>query len=301
MSKPLIVICGPTATGKSKLAIMLAQEIGAEIINADSMQLYRGMDIGTAKVTEAERLGIPHHLLDILEVGEDSSVASYQELARAKIAEIHNREKPVIIVGGTGLYIKAVIDDLDFPETDPVIRAELELDARLLGNAALFARLQELDPVAALAIDSANSRRVIRALEVIATTGRPYSANLPEDRSSLYPEALHFGLTLSRDELAPRISARVSQMWENGFVDEVKRLLENGLLQGSTAKKAIGYSQIISFLNGETDEDFARESTVIATRQYVRRQETWFKRDARIQWLGADEPHLESLLKKINS
>lgn len=301
MPAPLIVICGPTATGKSVLAIKLALEIGAEIINADSMQLYRGMDIGTAKVTEAERLGIPHHLLDILEVSEDSSVAAYQELARAKIAEIHNRAKPAIIVGGTGLYIKAVIDDLDFPETDPVIRAELELDARLLGNAALFARLQELDPVAALAIDSANSRRVIRALEVIATTGRPYSANLPEDRSSLYPEALHLGLTLSRDELAPRISARVNQMWENGFVDEVKRLLDNGLLQGGTAKKAIGYSQIISFLNDETDEDFARESTVIATRQYVRRQETWFKRDARIQWLGTDEPHLESLLKKINS
>ena len=301
MSQPLLIICGATATGKSSLAINVALEIGAEIINADSMQLYRGMDVGTAKVTVVERKGVPHHLLDILDVSQSASVATYQELARNKISEIWARGNPAIIVGGTGLYIKSIIDEMDFPDTDPAIRARLEADAELLGAAAIFTRLQEKDPEAAATIDSANTRRVIRALEVIEATGKPYSANLPEDVSARYPEAIHIGLEVSRDSLAPRIQSRVDHMWDQGFVSEVEELIKQGLLEGSTAQKAIGYSQIIALLNGEIDESAARESTVTATRQYVRRQETWFKRDTRIHWLGEDQPHLQKVLERINS
>jgi tRNA dimethylallyltransferase len=301
MSQPLIIICGATATGKSSLAINLALEIGGEIINADSMQLYRGMNIGTAKVSLEERRGVPHHLLDILDVSQSASVASYQELARSKISEIWNTGKPAIVVGGTGLYIKSIIDEMDFPDTDPAIRARLEADAEQFGAASMFLRLQESDPEAAAAIDSANMRRVIRALEVIEATGKPYSANLPEDVSARYPEAIHIGLEVSRDSLAPRIQARVDHMWEQGFVSEVENLIKQGLLEGATAQKAIGYSQIIALLNGEIDQSSARESTVTATRQYVRRQETWFKRDRRITWLGEDQPHLQKVLERINS
>lgn len=301
MSLPLIIICGATATGKSSLAINVALEIGAEIINADSMQLYRGMDIGTAKVTVDERQGVAHHLLDILDVSQAASVAAYQGLARKMISEIWSRGNPVIIVGGTGLYIKSIIDEMDFPDTDPAIRARLEADAELLGAAAIFARLQEQDPEAATTIDSANTRRVIRALEVIEATGKPYSANLPDDVSARYPEAIHIGLEVSRESLAPRIQARVDHMWESGFVAEVKKLIKQGLLDGATAQKAIGYSQIISLLKGEINDSSARESTVTATRQYVRRQETWFKRDTRINWLSEDQPHLQKVLERINS
>ena len=301
MSAPLIIICGATATGKSSLAIKVALEIGAEIINADSMQLYRGMDIGTAKVSLEERQGVPHHLLDILDVSQTASVATYQEMARLKISEIWGRGNPAIIVGGTGLYIKSIIDEMNFPDTDPAIRARLESDAESLGAAALFARLKEVDPEAAATIDSANTRRVIRALEVIEATGKPYSANLPEDVSNRYPDAIHIGLEVSREVLAPRIQSRVDKMWELGFVSEVKKLLGQGLLKGATAQKAIGYSQIISLLNGEIAEAEARESTVTATRQYVRRQETWFKRDSRITWLTEDQPHLQKVLERINS
>lgn len=301
MSQPLIIICGATATGKSSLAINLALEIGAEIINADSMQLYRGMNIGTAKVSLEERKGILHHLLDILDVSQSASVASYQELARNKISEIWQKGKPAIVVGGTGLYIKSIIDEMDFPDTDPAIRARLEADAEQFGAASIFLRLQELDPEAAASIDSANMRRVIRALEVIEATGKPFSANLPEDVSARYPEAIHIGLEVSRESLATRIQARVDQMWEQGFVSEVENLIKQGLLEGATAQKAIGYSQIIALLKGEIDESSARESTVTATRQYVRRQETWFKRDARIDWLGEDQPHLQKVLERINS
>ena len=301
MPLPLIIICGATATGKSALAIDTALEIGAEIINADSMQLYRGMDIGTAKVSMQERRGVPHHLLDILDVRQTASVASYQDLAREKISEIWSRGNPAIVVGGTGLYIKSIIDEMDFPETDPQIRAKLEDEAESFGSAALYERLQELDPEAAASIDSANTRRVIRALEVIEATGNPYSANLPSDVSTRYPDAIHIGLEVSRESLASRIENRVATMWEKGFVAEVEKLLSMGLLEGATAKKAIGYSQIIALLQGEIDDKSARELTTTATRQYVRRQETWFKRDSRITWLGQDQPHLQIVLERINS
>ena len=301
MSAPLIIICGATATGKSDLALDLAHSIGGEIINADSMQLYRGMDIGTAKLTVEERRGIPHHLLDILDVTQGASVADYQVRARAAVDEIRARGKAAIIVGGTGLYIKSIIDEMNFPETDPVIRSRLESEADLLGIAALYSRLQNLDPDAAAAIEPANARRIIRALEVIESTGEPYSANLPSDTSLLYPDAHHFGLAMERSALAPRIDRRVDLMWERGLVDEVERLVAQGLLEGATAQRAIGYAQVIAMRNGEINDAQARESTKVATRQYVRRQETWFKRDSRIQWIDSQEPALETIRQAINS
>ena len=300
MSK-VIVICGATATGKSDIAIEVAQELGAEIINADSMQLYRGMDIGTAKLTVEERKGIPHHLLDVLDVSEDSTVAWYQEQARAAITEIHGRGKDAVIVGGTGLYIKAILDDLNFPDTDPEVRAKLEAELAEFGAAALFTRLEELDPAAALAIDRANTRRVIRALEVIEITGMPFTANLPREDSSRYPDALQFGLVMDREHLRERIDQRVNRMWDAGFVDEVDRLIIQGIGNGSTAQRALGYAQIIAMRSGTMTEEEAKEDTKRASRQYARRQETWFSRDARIQWVAQHQPRLETILQKINS
>jgi len=297
----LIVICGATATGKSELAIELAQTISAEIINADSMQLYRGMDIGTAKLSKSEQSGIPHHLLDVLEVTQDSTVAWYQDLARQMITEIHSRNKSVVIVGGTGLYIKAILDDLNFPDTDPQIRARLTTESEELGADVLFQRLEELDPAAAIAIDRQNIRRVIRALEVIEITGQPFTANLPREDSSAYTNALQFGLVMDREKLTERIDLRVDLMFEKGLVAEVDSLIAAGIERGTTARRALGYAQLISAHNGEITEELAREETKRATRQYARRQETWFSRDARIQWVSAAQRRLETVLQKINS
>lgn len=297
----VVVICGATATGKSDIAIEVAKSIGAEIINADSMQLYKGMDIGTAKLSVDERAGIPHHLLDILSVREDSTVAWYQELARKMISEIHGRNNHAVIVGGTGLYIKAILDDLNFPDTDPGIRARLESEALEFGTDSLFARLQVEDPAAALAIDRANTRRVIRALEVIEITGKPFTANLPREDSSRYPDALQFGLVMEREHLRERIDLRVDQMWDKGFVSEVDLLIEDGILDGATAQRAIGYSSLIAMRAGTMSEADAKEETKRATRQYARRQETWFSRDARITWVAPHQPRLETILQKINS
>ena len=296
-----IVICGATATGKSDLAVSLAQEIGAEIINADSMQIYKGMDIGTAKLAPADRGGIEHHMLDILAVTQDSTVAWYQELARQSVTEIHSRRKHAIIVGGTGLYIKSILDDLNFPDTDAAIRQKLTEEAKEFGIVQLFQRLEQLDPAAAAAIDQQNERRVIRALEVIEITGKPFTANLPREDSSLYPNALQFGLVMDRAELAARVEARVDRMWEAGFVAEVDRLIDEGITKATTARRALGYAQIITMRNGDISEDLAIEETKRATRQYVRRQETWFSRDARIKWISPTQPRLETVLKKINS
>ena len=296
----LIVICGATATGKSDLAVELAQKIDAEIINADSMQLYRGMDIGTAKITIDERKGVPHHLMDLLEVTEDANVAWYQDKARAAITDIHARGKNAIVVGGTGLYIKAILDELNFPDTDPVVRAELELEFATKGIAPLFERLEKLDPAAALAIDRANSRRVIRALEVIKITGKPFTANLPREESSRYPYAKQFGLVMDRDALSERISARVDLMWEKGLVQEAEKLVTAGILKGTTAQRALGYAQVIAQIEGRVTEEEAREETKRATRQYARRQETWFSRDERITWISPVQNALERILESIN-
>ena len=297
----VIVICGATATGKSDIAVEVASQLEAEIINADSMQLYRGMDIGTAKLTAEERRGIPHHLLDVLSVKEDSTVAWYQEQARSLIAEIHSRKKDVLIVGGTGLYIKAILDDLNFPDTDPQVRARLESEVEEFGSQSLFERLQELDPAAALAIDRANTRRIVRALEVIEITGKPFTANLPREDSSRYPDALQFGLVMDREHLRDRIDARVERMWSAGFVDEVDALIADGILLGSTAQRALGYSALIAMRAGLMSEAEAKEETKRSTRQYARRQETWFSRDARIQWVAPHQPRLETIMQKINS
>jgi tRNA dimethylallyltransferase len=296
-----VVICGATATGKSDLAVSLAKEIGAEIINADSMQLYRGMDIGTAKLSLDEREGIEHHLLDVLDVTEDATVAWYQDKARAAIAEIHSRGKSAVIVGGTGLYIKAILDDLNFPDTDPAVREKLNAEAEEFGVAQLFERLRLLDPAAAAAIDIQNVRRVIRALEVIEITGQPFTANLPREDSSLYPDALQFGLVMDRDKLTERIDRRVDLMWEKGLVAEVDALLVAGINQATTARRALGYAQVIAMRAGEISEDQAKEETKRATRQYARRQETWFSRDARIKWISPIQPRLETVIEKINS
>jgi tRNA dimethylallyltransferase len=296
----LIVICGATATGKSDLAVTLAHEIDAEIINADSMQIYKGMDIGTAKITMEERKGVTHHLMDLLDVTQDANVAWYQESARAAISEIHGRGKNVIIVGGTGLYVKAILDELNFPDTDPVVRAALELEFATQGIGPLFERLEKLDPAAALAIDKANSRRVIRALEVIKITGKPFTANLPREESSRYPHAQQFGLVMDRDLLSERISNRVDRMWEQGLVAEVEKLMVAGITKGVTAQRALGYAQVIAQIEGKVTEEEAKEETKRATRQYARRQETWFSRDERITWISPSQNALQRILESIN-
>lgn len=296
----LIVICGATATGKSDLAVHLAQEIDAEIINADSMQLYKGMDIGTAKITVQERKNVPHHLLDLLEVTQDANVAWFQEKARAAITDIHGRGKNAIVVGGTGLYIKAILDELNFPDTDPVVRAELELEYATKGIGPLFERLEKLDPAAAVAIDKANSRRVIRALEVIKITGKPFTANLPREESSRYPYAQQFGLVMDRDALFEKISNRVDRMWEQGLVAEAEKLIVAGITKGTTAQRALGYSQVIAQIEGRVTEVEAQEETKRATRQYARRQETWFSRDERITWISPTQNALQRIRESIN-
>ncbi|MEY2841102.1 MAG: hypothetical protein RLY74_243 [Actinomycetota bacterium] len=298
----LIFVVGATATGKSDLAIELAERLHGEIINADSMQLYKGMNIGTAKLSIEERRGIVHHLIDILDLTEESSVAQYQTLARAKIDELEAKGVPTIVVGGTGLYVKAILDELNFPERNEDVRARLQREAEYIGTQAMHAKLAKLDPAAAAAIPAQNSRRVIRALEVIELTGKPFTANLPREGSSRYPNAKQFGLVMDREKLTQKISNRVEMMWERGFVAEVKELLSRGLREGKTARAGLGYSQIIRFLDGEISEAEAKEDTKRATRQYARRQETWFSRDFRITWLkGSIEERLEKITSTIIS
>ena len=298
----LTVICGATATGKSELAVALAKELNAEVVNADSMQVYKGMDIGTAKLTITQRDAVVHHLIDVLEISEEANVSWYQQLARDKIDELISLGKSVVVVGGTGLYIKAILDDLNFPDTDPQVRDKITEQADQLGNEIMHGKLAKLDPAAALAIPKENIRRVIRALEVIELTGKPFTANLPRQESSKYPNAKQFGLVLDRSNLDEKIDQRVDDMWAKGFAREVSLLMTQGLEQATTAKKALGYSQIMSYLNGECDEEFAKQETKRVTRAYARRQETWFSRDDRIKWLAPDsmQIRLEKLLASIN-
>jgi tRNA dimethylallyltransferase len=298
----LTVICGATATGKSELAGALAKELNAEVVNADSMQVYKGMDLGTAKLTMAQRDAVLHHVIDVLDITEEANVSWYQQIARDKIDELITAGKSVVVVGGTGLYIKAILDDLNFPDTDPQVRDKITEQADQLGNEIMHEKLAKLDPAAALAIPKENIRRVIRALEVIELTGKPFTANLPRQESSKYPNAKQFGLVLDRSNLDEKIDQRVEDMWAKGFAREVSLLMTQGLEQATTAKKALGYSQIMNYLNGECDEEFAKQETKRVTRAYARRQETWFSRDDRIKWLAPDsmQVRLEKLLASIN-
>lgn len=280
----VITVVGPTAAGKSDLGVALARHLGGEVVNADSMQLYRGMDIGTAKLTMEERQGVPHHLLDIWDVTEAASVAEYQRLARAEIDKLLAEGRTPVLVGGSGLYIKGAIDAMDFPGTDPAVRARLEGELEQQGPGALHARLAVADPEAARAILPGNGRRIVRALEVIELTGRPFTANLPGEEP-VY-DALQIGVDVERPELDERITVRVDRMWEAGLVDEVRALECEGLREGRTASRALGYQQVLSFLAGECDEDAARAETVRATKRFARRQDSWFRRDSRVHWLS---------------
>ena len=292
MSAPLVVaVVGPTAAGKSDLAVALSQRLGGEVVNADAMQVYRGMDIGTAKIGTAERAGVPHHLLDILDVTETATVAEFQALARQAIDDCIVRSKVPVLAGGSALYVRAILDDFVFPGTDPVVRARLEAELEAHGSGALHSRLRAVDPKAAEQILPSNGRRIVRALEVVEITGGPYVATLPEHRY-VYPGAVQLGLDVPRPELDARIDLRVDRMFDAGFVAEVRGLLDKGLIEGKTANRALGYSQVIAMLNGEIDETQARERTAQATRRFARRQDSWFRKDQRITWLPYDAPDL---------
>lgn len=285
----MIAVVGPTAAGKTNLSIALAEALDGEVVNADSMQLYRGMDIGTAKITEAERRGIPHHVFDVLDVTEPADVANYQRLARAAIADIRARGKRPILVGGSGLYVQAALDEMDFPGTDPVIRARLEADLESDGPPALWERLKALDPKAAEAILPSNGRRVVRALEVVELTGS-FTATLPVPKAHL--EAVRIGVDLDTAVLDARIEQRVQAMWDAGLLAEVRELESRGLREGRTASRALGYQQVLAHFAGEYDEAEAFRLTVQGTRRFVRRQRSWFKRDGRIEWFDAADPQL---------
>jgi tRNA dimethylallyltransferase len=289
-ARPVVAVVGPTATGKSELGIRLAEALDGEVINADALQLYRGLDIGTAKLRPEQRRGIAHHLLDVLDVTQEASLAAYQRDARAARDDILARGKVPILVGGSGLYVRALLDQLDIPPTDPVLRARLEAEAQRLGAEAMHQRLAELDPVAAIAILPGNVRRVVRALEVIELTGRPFSASLPKPEYDV--PAVQIGLSAAREVLDTRIGDRVVAMWAQGLVEETVALVAEGLLDGRTAPRALGYAQVLRMLEGELDEVEAQVDTITATRKFARRQESWFGRDTRISWLPYDRPDL---------
>jgi tRNA dimethylallyltransferase len=288
----VVAVVGPTATGKSDLAVTLAQRLGGEIVNADSMQLYRGMDIGTAKLAPDERGGVPHHLLDVWPITKSAAVAEYQADARRLIDEVAARRAVPVLVGGSGLYVRAVLDELDFPGESPEIRARLCRQLEELGPAELHARLAARDPEAGAAILPSNGRRIVRALEVIELTGGPFLARMP-GFTSVY-DAVQIGL--DRDDLGSRVEDRVRTMMSRGFLDEVRRLLPHGLRHSPTAGKALGYSQLMAVLDddGEVTGDVAQAvaATARATRRFVRRQRSWFRRDPRVHWLDAADPAL---------
>jgi tRNA dimethylallyltransferase len=284
----VVTVVGPTAAGKSALSIALAHELGGEVVNADSMQLYRGMDIGTAKLTPAEREGVPHHLLDIWDVTEPAAVAEYQRLARAAIDGILARGRVPLLVGGSGLYVRAVLEDFEFPGTDPVIRARLEEELATAGSGALHTRLGERDPEAAAKILPSNGRRIVRALEVIELTGRPFTASLPDPRP-VY-DAVQIGVDRDTAELDERIALRVDLMWAAGLIDEVRGLA--GIRDGRTASRALGYQQALGQIDGTLSEEQAKADTVQGTRRFVRRQRSWFRRDPSVSWLDGAAPKL---------
>ncbi|GAA4960402.1 tRNA (adenosine(37)-N6)-dimethylallyltransferase MiaA [Yinghuangia aomiensis] len=294
----VVAVVGPTAAGKSELGVALARALGGDVVNTDSMQLYRGMDIGTAKLTVAERGGVPHHLLDVWDVTRTASVAEYQHDARAVVDDLLAAGRTPVLVGGSGLYVRAVVDDLEFPGTDPDVRARLERELEADGTGPLHARLASLDPAAAAAILPSNGRRIVRALEVIEITGRPFTATLPGP-VPVY-DCVQIGVDVPRPVLDTRIDARVERMWRDGLVDEVRTLEKQGLRDGLTASRALGYAQVLKQLTGELGEADAKQETARATRRFARRQDTWFRRDTRVRWLAYDrEDLLEEALRQV--
>ena len=292
----LVAIVGPTATGKSDLAVALARELDAEVVNADSMQLYRGMDVGTAKLPVEQRHGVPHHLLDVWDVTHAASVVEYRALARAAIDEIHRRGRTALLVGGSGLYVNALVDDWQFPGTDPDVRQRLEQRLQDEGPEVLHAELAQRDPEAAQRILPTNGRRIVRALEVVELHGS-FTASLPQPGAGLAD--LVVGLDTDRDVLDERIEHRVDAMWDAGWVEEVRALERVGLREGRTASRALGYQQILAMLDGSLTQEDARSATVTGTRRFARRQQGWFRRDPRVRWLAADDPHLLDAARRL--
>ena len=286
---PVVAVVGATAAGKTALSLDLAEALGGEIVNTDAMQVYRGMDIGTAKLPEAERRGVRHHLQDLLDVTEPATVAEFQGRARAVIEDCRRRGVPPVLVGGSALYTRAVLDRFEFPGTDPDVRARLEDELAAVGAAAMHQRLRTADPEAAERILPGNARRVVRALEVVEITGRPFTATLPAP-SYVFPRTVQVGVRIPRPVLDARIEERVRRMWRDGLVDEVRRLADRGLREGLTASRALGYQQVLAFLDGGCTEAEAFERTVVGTRRFARRQESWFLKDARVAWVNWDDP-----------
>lgn len=298
MIEPVLAIVGPTASGKTQLAVELACQLAGEIVGTDSMQAYQGMVIGTAAPTPQELRGVAHHMLQVWPVDRTVTVLEFQQQARLAIAEVQQRHHSVIVVGGSGLYVSAVLDDLRFPPTDPRVRADFERQLSDFGPSVMHARLQAIDPEAAAAIDPGNGRRIVRALEVNALTRAPFRARLPEP-TAVVP-AVRVGLRIDRPTLDARISARVEAMWAAGFVSEVEQLAKIGLADGVTASRALGYQQILRALAGECSFDEAREATIEATKRFARRQQRWFARDQRITWIDYDDADLvESVLRLV--
>jgi tRNA dimethylallyltransferase len=290
VTRPIAVV-GPTATGKSELGLALAERLGGEVVNVDAMQLYRGMDVGTAKTPVAHRRGVPHHQLDVLGVTETASVARYQRAARADVDALLARGVVPVVVGGSGLYVQALLDDLAFPATDPGVRARWEGELADRGSASLHTELAGVDPVAAAKLAPSDGRRVVRALEVVELTGQPFSASAPQVGRPRW-DAVLIGLDRGTAELDARIQARTAAMFDAGLVAEVHGLLDAGLRTGVTARRALGYAQVLALLGGELGLAQAQAATAAGTRRYVRRQRSWFRRDRRISWFDAAEPAL---------
>lgn len=296
MATKLIAVVGATGTGKSELALSLAEKLSAqglkaEIVNADAMQLYRGMDIGTAKLPLNERRGVEHHLIDVLQISQESTAAEYQKLARAQILELQALGTVPILVGGSMLYVASCLNNFEFPDRDQELRAQLEAELTEHGPLHMHKKLEQLDEVAASRIIKENGRRIVRAIEIVMLTGEPFAAALPEKVDSWQP-VLEFGLRMERETLLPRLEQRVKEMWEKGLVQEVESLIPNGLRDSKTASVAIGYAQALGFIDGELTRDEAIASTVQLTQRYARRQVSWFKRDDRINWLEALDPNV---------
>ena len=299
MTLPLVVIIGPTASGKTELAIRVAERLirwgqPAEIVNGDSMLVYRGMDIGTAKPSQDERARIPHHLVDIMNVTQTATVADFQSLARGTVSSLRERGVVPLLVGGSSLYVRAIVDEFDFPGTDPAVRARWVAALEQTGPEALHEQLRARAPQAAEAVEPRNGRRIVRALEVLELTGS-FSGRLPQPRYAL-DEVHQFGLRLPRELMDERISRRVDRMWEQGLVDEVRGLVQAGLRVGLTASRGLGYQQVLAYLAGESTQEQARQATIDGTRRFARKQLGWFRRDPRISWIDHEDPRAVDII-----